>query len=481
MANDSESISKGIIKYSISTWANLIIGFASIIITTRVVKPDDYGIITLFISASAVLMFLFSLGLDGALIRFFNEPPGGDTSTQLIYKSLFFISIFCFFFCGFSYLCFGESISNYIFGKPDKTILLLLYVYTFCQVVLRLLNIQFRMSFKAAQYNIQNILMNSVTRLLIIFAALYICTYSFILFFLTIGITILTCIYLFIQRDDILPYDRSHRLDWSVNLKHYAPFFRFALFSAPTYIVVYLNTFLPQQTILKFVGAYALGIFASTGMFSSILSAVQGGFSTFWSAYVYKNYSEKKDQIISIHDYVVFFGAIMAAGLVFFRDPIYFFIGHEYHASKAFYSLLLAAPILNFLRETTDKGVMLANRTDLSLIINSGCVLLNLALCYLTIPKYGLMGAAFSNYFSSIILYAVLTLVSQKYYKSIADSRKSATGTSFILAILFIPAMISNQIIVFAIVSLIMVCMVLLYKSEVVIMAGAIKTKLMHK
>lgn len=52
-----------------------------------------------------------------------------------------------------------------------------------------------------------------------------------------------------------------------------------------------------QQIIREEIDAHALGIFASVSMFISILTAVQGGFSTYWSAYVYKNYSEEDSKI----------------------------------------------------------------------------------------------------------------------------------------------------------------------------------------
>ena len=90
---EKESLIKGVFKYSISTWANLVLGLLSVIITTRVLAPGDYGMITLFFSATASLMFIISFGMDGAYIRYYNEPPAGNTINQLLYKNIFYTTL----------------------------------------------------------------------------------------------------------------------------------------------------------------------------------------------------------------------------------------------------------------------------------------------------------------------------------------------------------------------------------------------------
>lgn len=48
--------------------------------------------ISLFLSATSVAVYLFTVGLDGAYIRFFNDPPVGNTRFQLLYKNLVIIT-----------------------------------------------------------------------------------------------------------------------------------------------------------------------------------------------------------------------------------------------------------------------------------------------------------------------------------------------------------------------------------------------------
>lgn len=436
------SFLKGIFQYSISTWANLFLGIISVVITTRLLSPDVYGLISIFISASSVMLYVLTLGLDGAYIRFYNEPPGNDTKTQLLYKNILFSTITCLAVGLCVFVFWGDTFSERIFGIASRAITGLLFVFTFCQIILRYLNISFRMSFRVKQYNIQNILINSLSKFLIILAAFITEGFVWIVSILTIGIFSILIVYFYKQRQEYIPYNSNNGLDLSVSVNHYGDYIRFALFSAPSYIVVYLNTYINQQLILSNMTAYALGIFSSTVLFGNILSAVKGGFSTFWSAYVYQSYRDDSKRIGMMHDYVVAFTIIAVSGLICFRDVIYLFIGENYHSSKLFFSLLLTMPVFSFLLETTDKGIALAKKNHISLLIHLFSVLLNVVLCIILIPKFQLMGAAWANVISALFLYVGSTFYGQKYYKTILNMWKSLIGTLILLFIIIVPSFI---------------------------------------
>lgn len=444
MKKAEESILKGVLAYSISTWANVILGFLSIIVLTRVLKPEVYGEIMLFLSATQVLLYVVTLGFDVAYIRFFNEPPSADSPSQLLYKNLTITSLFCV-ICAVCSLLLPSDITEKVLGFGGKLIIGLLFLNTFTQVILRFLNIAYRMSFQTAKYNIQNILMNSVTRLFIVIGAVICNKTEFILLVLTLGLIIVLIVYFYLQKNDIRPVAKSGQIDYSISLKGYRSYIRFALLGAPTYIVTYLNTFLGQQIISVSLGTYYLGIFTSTGAFSAILAAVKGGFSTFWSAYTYKNYTSDNERIAKMHDVLVCFTLVVTNGLVLFRDVIYLFIGEAYHDSKCFFSILLLYPILSLVQETTDKGIAISKKNEIALIVHVVAVVVNLILCHLLIPRMAILGAAYANGFSAISLFVLSTFYGQKYYKTINNKGKSLMGIIAIIILLFIPSFVSDM------------------------------------
>lgn len=89
-----ESILKGVLLYSISTWVNLVLGFLTVTITTRVLLPDVYGQVSIFNSITSVLMYILLLGMDGAYVRYYNELPAMILEASCFIKICFILLCF---------------------------------------------------------------------------------------------------------------------------------------------------------------------------------------------------------------------------------------------------------------------------------------------------------------------------------------------------------------------------------------------------
>ena len=53
--------------------------------------------------------------------------------------------------------------------------------------------------------------------------------------------------------------------------------------------------------------SYSLGIYASAGFFVAAFGVIQGGFRTYWSAFMYEHYKDEQKKIRKIHSYVIVF------------------------------------------------------------------------------------------------------------------------------------------------------------------------------
>ena len=444
-----ESVINGVFKYSISSWINIIVGFISVVITTRIIKPETYGIVSVFLSAASFAMYILTFGMDGAFIRFYNDPPFGNTKNQVLYRITFYTSLLC---CALGIIVIGplyKLASGYIFGIESRFLVLMLVLYTYSQAIFRYLNISFRMGFRTKEYTIQNVLINCASRVIIIVAGSLTRNVYYIIMAMGVGVFLLMCMYIYIQRLELLPVDISGKRNYSVSLRGYGDFIKFSLLSAPSYFVIYFNGFMSQLIIKTLLGAHALGIFASCSMFNTIFSALQGGFATYWSAYVYKNYGTDRERIANMHDYILLFALICSSGLVIARDIIYLVIGKEYHESKGFFSLMLVASVFNLIRETTDKGLALAKRNEITLIANAISVVVNLAGGYLLIRCFGIKGAAYANAISAIVLYAIISYYGQKFYKSIKSVVRSVAMIILILMVMIVPSITENLLVIF--------------------------------
>ena len=470
------NIFKDIFKYSISTWVCLLVGVLSVIISTRLLPPNIYGMISMFYAASNVFLYIFTFGMDGAFIRFYNEPPENNTKEQMMYKCLLTNVISLFFVGSLILLSNGNRISAFIFGVENNVVFVMLLLFVLGQIILRYFNISFRMSFKTKLYTIQNIIIGCLSRVITIVCALFICDFEFITIAITASLLFITLLFAYFQKNEYLPKDKNGYLNFSLSFSKYRDFIKFSLFSAPSYIVNFLNTYLSQQVIVKLINNFALGIYASTNMFCSILLALKGGFGTYWSAFVYKNYKIESSRIISMHDYIVFISIIFASLLIFMRDFIYLFIGSAFHESKTFYSLLLIMPILTFVQETTDKGIALSKKNQISLMAHVISIVINILFGIVGAMKFGLIGVALANSISGLLLFVICTVYGQRYYKSIKSPLRSVVGISLIIIILLFPLGIKDHVQCCFLVLCLDLCACFIYKSQLKDIYRTLKT-----
>lgn len=467
----NDSVLKGVLKFSVATWINLIIGFMSMFITTRLLEPEVYGLISIFNSSATVLLYIMCIGMDGALIRFYNEPPANDTKYQLIYKSIV-ISIIIGGVLGVIGVTFGNYISNFVFGFVSRYVIGVLIINVIAQVVLRYLNVSFRMSFQARKYTIQNVMISCLSRILVILTALFTTDFLYICSVVTIGILTVTIIYCFIQKKEITPIDVDGSANWSICMSGYSEYLKFALFSAPTYIVTYLNVYFSQQIIRTYLGGHDLGIYSSAAIFVTILSALQGGFSTYWSAYVYKNYNNERDKISRMHNYSFVFIFFIITMLIFFKDFIYIFIGKDFHESKSFFSLILLAPSLAFMQQTTTYGIAIVKKNHISLLVHVIAALVNIGVSITLIQYVGLIGAAIANAIAALVLYFGLTIFGQYYYKTITSLIKSILNTVLLVLLVVTPCLFMASYISMLLVLLLLLIFVFINRAEIIQIVG---------
>lgn len=431
-ANKKDGFIKSIINFSISHWINFIIGVASAILLTRVFSPDVYGTLNIFNTTVAMLLSIMILGFDSSLIRFYNEPPEGNTSKQLTFKllvaSTFILIIFLIIATLFGY----DQFTTKIFGFSSQLICLMVFISVFSQMILRYLNITYRMTFNVKKYTIQSILTQIFTKLFVIFAALASIQIKGVLIINTLGILLLTIFYFIIQRKDIIP----KKIEFNYN--NYKKIFKFAIFAAPIGIAININIFLSQLIIANSINKTAVGIYASASYFASILSVLQGGFTTYWSAYMYANYNKNQKQIIKVHNFMMFSLLSVLVLMVLLKDFIYLLIGSEYYESKQFFSLVILYPILTIASETTAYGLSIAKKNHIQLINFIFSMGVNLILSIVLTSKIGLIGAAIASAISGVVLFTLNTIWSQKYYKSISRPIQTMIGTLLIILVAII-------------------------------------------
>ena len=429
---DKRRAVKDILHFSVSTWVNFVLGFLSTFILTRVFMPDVLGTINLFYSTITAFLYVVCLGLNSGFVRFFNETPNNEPTSLFLFKLLSISIIFAILLGVISFAFFADNLVEFFLDRRGRALLICIFLGVIDQVIFRFLNLSLRMRMDIRKFNIQAILINIVTRLSVLLGAIIDSSSAeWAIYMNTLSMTILVVYCLFWQRREWLP----PKINFSYS--GYRTVFLFSVFSVLGSLAVHINTLASQIVLKNYLGTYAVGIFTSAAIFSSVLAALQGGFSNYWSAYMYANYKDKTkfDWIQEVHDIITYACIIIIAMFFSFRSVIYLFIGKDFRASKEFFSLILLYPLLMFVTETTQYGLSIKNKAHLITLISIIAFGVNIITGIILVPSVGIAGMAWGNAISGITAYVLLTILGQRYFSSIPNITRSILGICIIVGL----------------------------------------------
>lgn len=458
------------IKYMSTSIINAVLAVISTAVLTRIFSQELFGIINLFNSASTVLMGIVCLGLDSAYIRFFYEPPNKDNNQSLAQKCIFLpicvIVILSIIVCVF----FNSSFSIHFLGVNSFMVTIFLFLNVLAQIILRFLNINYRMNGKTGQYIIQSIVTQFFLKIFIIVVAFVSTSIESIIMYNSLGLLFLAIIYLLIQYKIVF----GNRI--KISYKGYREIFMYAFSSCPIFIVIYLNNYLSQFIIKHELGKGQLGVYSAASLFVTAVAVLKNGFGTFWSPFMFKNYKIYQPVIKMVHNYVIIMSGIIFSGILIFSDFFYLLLGKEFRQNQEILGFLLLNPIFMLIMETTAYGISIAKKNIITLMSYIISMIVNVIGSYLGVKIIGLLGASVASAFSGLLLFIINTYFGQKYYCSIENYKKTFFFVTLliILAASFYVFYYTEKIFIFIAFSFLFFC-IMLYKKEILLFCKKIK------
>ncbi len=456
------SFLSSIFKFSIATWVNAVIYGVSLILVSFVLDSAVFGVFDLFITASTTLMNLVMLGLDHAYIRFYNEPPNGAKDEKQLAAATMGLSLISLavFSCLIIFVLPNET-SNLFFRGQYPLLVTLLCVNTLFLVVTRYFNITYRMQHNIAMYTVQSILLQFFQRIFFLVGALLDPTLNTIVIFNVFGLGAFALVFFVIQRKTMLPKKVQFEK------KVYNPLLKYGLGLAPTNIMLWLNTLFSRVFVNAVMGAAEQGVYSFISYMSLVLGIIQGGFATFWSAFIFKNYKTEQQKIIKVHDFLTFIILTLMAFLLVFQPIIFMIIGPAYRSGISIFGATLFAPMLLIISETTVYGIAIEKKTYFDTIGMGISIGLNVLLCIFLVPLYGMFGASAAGAVSGLAMFIFRTAVAQKFYQSVESLPKTAISIAIMGALVVISFVLSDsQLIVSAISLAVAVYYIVAYKKE---------------
>ena len=439
-----ESLFSSFIKYFYGNFVVLLLGLVQLPLTTRVLRTEEYGKTTMFITAVSVIYIFAILGLDQAYIRFFYKE--GINRKTLFFQCLIppFVLIII---LSFVYVLFAPFFNAFLFGENGLSIIIPVVAYTVISVFERFLFLNIRMEQNGVLYSNLNILSKVLNvSFIILFAYLLGSNFRVVMYAMTLSLGTVTLIcavrYLFITRKEKVT---RHETDEKELLKYGIPFI-------PILLMEWLLSSMDKWSIKIFNDFSETGIYGSAMQIMTIILTVKITFVAFWSPVAMEKYESRPDDeckafFADMFDKVQFLCICAAFLLTILRGVIVLILGKDYREAISIIPFLTLMPVLSIMFEMTGQGVKFTGKIKYFNYASFAAIVCNLIGNALLVPRYKGVGAALATAVTYIVYFAIGTYYSVKCYPVKYRMKNFAVSLLLYLAYAAYATLTDNQII----------------------------------
>ena len=379
-------------------------------IFTRIFAPQEYGVISLIASIISFLSLFLIFGMDSAIFISFYEYK---KERKLIISSAFWF-LFSWGLILMSLVSiWSGSISNLIFKTPVyQPLFLITFSTTYLTLLINLAKIVFRLEFKAKTFAIVTAVNAFVATGLMIFFVAYLKKGLMGYFegqLIGIFVTMLLALYLI-----------RKNLQFKVNLKRLKEMVLFGAMIVPTSLSFFVfdlsdRFFINHYRNLTELGLYSIGI-----NIASLIVFFSYSLGQAWSPQVLKMYFETKKVFYQFVPrffvyYLIFFFGLAAIISLFGQEILIVMTTEKFYAASSVIAPLTLAMVFAATNQITSLGINISRHTKYFAFYTGLAALLNIGLNFLLIPKFGMVGAAWSTVISYLFLTIAYFINSQKF------------------------------------------------------------------
>lgn len=453
----------GFLHIGLGTAINMVIGFFTTPIITRVVDPAEYGRLAIFNMYISIAIMVLCFGLDQALVRFYYKDESIDYKRWLISNcSIIPLIITMVFVTIFSLLvkCFDLN-----FEFKDSLLLLSFGVvghllYRFGTLVLRLEN---KNKLYSAVYVANKVIYISLALGLVLLTdwnRFYCLSFATVFSFLSTAIFALL----------------NSRDKWRVVFANSCgsitrnELIRYGL---PFIVSMGLTTLfqsIDKMSLNHFCDYATVGVYTSAITIISVFAIIQTTFNAMWAPMMVKHYEQAPEDRIFFTKYNSLITVIMFAfglTLILCKDIFGLLLGAKYREAAYIVPFLAIEPIMLTISETTVTGIVVKNKSYMNIIVAGVSCITNLIGNTVLIPLIGPKGAAVSTGISYIVFFIMRTVIGGRYYRVDYNLFKFTIVTSLLVGFAAINAFSKFGIWTIVGYFICMGCLFGLYKSSV--------------
>ena len=378
---------------------------------TRVLTPEDYGVISLITLLSVGMTSLFSLGTGNSIgILYFKENDASSRPVIIWSTAVLLLFISALLVCGF--MVFAPGISLLLFETPQYADLiriasLSLAITTVSDPFYALL----RMEERAKQYVVLTVISTFLT---IVLSVLLVLVYRWGVLGVLLAALIGQATMLF-----ILAVSVARKIPFDIDLDLFWPLVRIGFPSVFGLFAFLVIDYADRQMLQRMMNLEALGIYSIGYSFGMVMLVFVNAFSTAWPPYFMSFVNRKNDakKIFGLvfRYYLIIAGVLCVLFFVAAKPLVVLLLAPSYSDAYVVVGMVAAAYMLKGCYLILLPGIYYAEKLQLQSLIEWIAAMINLALNWWWIPVYGIVGAAGATLVSYLALPILSWFFARKY------------------------------------------------------------------
>lgn len=422
------SSQKHFINLFMGVGLNVVLGVITTPVITRIVAPEAYGNLSLFLLYANVFLIVAALGQDQSYARFFYTRDE-DEYKQYILKMTSRIPLMI------AVVSAAVVVCGYLIIPERKAVWLIFAVHIVFVMLGQFSNMAVRLKMRTTLYsiiiNVQKLIYVGLAVLMVLvfkwdhLIALTMATMIAQVSICIVGVSAERKQWFAPKLSDELHNEFSETVDRKALMAFGIPFIFANLCN-------WVFTGADKIMIKAIASGAELGIYASAVSVVGIFSIITTTFCTIWGPMAIEKYEKDKGDtsfFIKATDYISVILFTAGAGVVLFKDLIVYLLGSDYRTAVFLLPFLTLHPIMYSISETTVYGINFAKKTKLHIVIAATCATFNIVLNFILIPEIGALGAAIATGVTYILFFIMRTVMSLKCFPVKYNLKKLAVIT----------------------------------------------------
>jgi O-antigen/teichoic acid export membrane protein len=414
-----KQISKDTLIYGLGKGLKKFIGLLLLPVYTRALSPEDFGILDTLGSGLFFIIVFFNFGLDSAVSYFYFKPEDEKERGKILFTV--FILRLAVVIPSVVLSFFAWPIARLLFGNDSYgTAVLINCLLIPVSMVMSEQEMVYRLKRNAWGYNVITLVKSLVNIacgiLLVVHYKLGVDGAQWATFISTFLVVVFSFI-----RFTRKQYTPQFSMPWARKMLG----FGFPLIWAGLAVWVYQLS--DRFFLLHYKDALEVGYYSIGSTFSQPIGLINMAIQMSFGVMFYEVYNNEKntDKVESkqlMRRTLYLYLSIVSVAIVFISSLSYQIVGlittEDYLPGIIGIPLLMVSLMFSQMVEIVPKGISIAEKTWFYTWVTLAAAVVNVGLNFIFIPRWGVLGAAFTTVLSTATYFTLADLISRRYFDS---------------------------------------------------------------